>query len=112
MDNAEITAEKQLPGVPFTKDDPRINRNGRPVGTYSLKTRIEKLLRENPEVEAKLVADLLEKEQGLVYQMIDGRPRQVTELDAKVEMSVDPETKNKVEGNIDSLLGLTEEDKN
>tara|TARA_R110000868_G_C10971076_1_gene769956 strand:+ start:4837 stop:5178 length:342 start_codon:yes stop_codon:yes gene_type:complete len=88
------------------------NPNGRPKGTYSLKTLIEKKLRENPELEAKLIADILEKEQALVYQMIDGRPKQVTELDAKVEMSVDPETKNKVEGNIDSLLGLIEEDNN
>lgn len=94
---------KFLPGNPG---------GGRPKGSYSLKTRIEKLLRENPEVEAKLVADLLEKEQGLVYQMIDGRPKQTTELEGKLEVTYDPETKNKVEGNLDSLLGLSEKDKN
>ena len=106
MDNAELTATKQATGVPFTKDDPRINRNGRPPGTYSLKTLIEKKLKESPELEAKLIADLLEKEQGLLYQMIDGRPKQTTELEGKLEVSYDPETKNKVEGNIESLLGL------
>lgn len=63
---------KFLPGNPG---------GGRPKGTYSLKTLIEKKLRENPELEAKLIKDILEKEQALVYQMIDGRPKQEGSLD-------------------------------
>lgn len=88
---------KFLPGNPG---------GGRPKGTYSLKTLIEKKLRENPEIEAQLISDILEKEQALVYQMIDGRPKQITEAEVKLEVKADPETKEKVEKNIDSLLGL------
>ncbi len=85
--NADLTAEKQLPGVPFTKDDPRINRDGRPKGSFSLKTLIEQRLKEHPETREKLIDDLLEKEQGLVYQMIDGKPKQSTELDANLNVT-------------------------
>lgn len=68
----------------FTPGNPG---GGRPKGTYSLKTLIEKKLKENPELEAKLIADILEKEQALVYQMIDGRPKQSTELDGKLDIT-------------------------
>lgn len=108
MVEVEETTEKQLGGITGKGFMPGQsgNPNGRPPGTYSLKVKIEKALRENPELEAKLVADLLEKEQGLVYQMIDGRPKQITEAEVKMEVKTDPDTKQKIEGNIDSLLGL------
>lgn len=47
-----------------------------------------------------------------LFKMAEGNPAQETKVEGKLEVSYDPETKNKVEGNIDSLLGLTEEDKN
>lgn len=53
---------------------------GRPKGTYSLKTKIINFLKENPEAEKKLMAELLAKEQGLLLQMIDGRPHQATDV--------------------------------
>jgi len=62
-----------------------LNPHGRPKGTYSLKTLIEKRLKENPEIEQKLIEDLLTREQGLVYQMIDGKPRQNIGLDGGEE---------------------------
>lgn len=58
-----------------------LNPNGRPKGSYSLKTLIEKKLKENPDIEEKLINDLLEREQSLVYQMIDGKPRQNIGID-------------------------------
>lgn len=75
-ENTETTA-KIVRGVPFQKgDDPRRNTDGRPKGTYSLKTKIINLLKENPELEDKLIADLLAKDQALLIQLIDGRPHQ------------------------------------
>jgi hypothetical protein len=57
-----------------------LNPSGRPAGSYSLKTKIIQLLKDKPEVEKQLIADLLEKEQGLLIQMIDGRPKQDVEV--------------------------------
>src|SRR3990167_9104530 len=56
------------------------NPNGRPAGAYSLKTKIEQRIKEHPETETKLIDDLLNKEQGLVYQMIDGKPKASIDL--------------------------------
>lgn len=59
---------------------PPMNPDGRPKGTFSLKTLIINKLKEQPELREKLIADLLEKEQGLLIQMIDGRPKQDVEV--------------------------------
>lgn len=60
-----------------------LNPNGKPKGTYSLKSKIIQLLKDNPDIEKKLVNDLLKKEQGLIYQMIDGRPKQDVSVEQK-----------------------------
>ncbi len=57
------------------------NPNGRPKGTFSLKTLIVKKLEEQPELREKIIAELFEKEQALIFQMIDGKPRQNLGLD-------------------------------
>jgi hypothetical protein len=100
--NGENTGKDPVTGK-FLPGNPG---GGRPKGTYSLKTKIIKLLEEKPELEAKLIADLMEKEQGLLLQMVDGRPKQTTELEGKLEINYDPETKNKVEGSLDNILGI------
>lgn len=51
-------------------------------------------------------------DKNIIWEMGEGKASQKLEGGLKLEVSYDPETKNKVEGNIDSLLGLTEEDKN
>ncbi len=54
------TAEKQQIGVPFTKDDPRINREGRPKGSgISITTEIKKKLKEVPEGQKATYLELL-----------------------------------------------------
>ena len=55
--NAEITAKKHLPGVPFVKGDPRINLAGRPKGSYSLVESIRHKLQEIPEGKDKTYAE-------------------------------------------------------
>jgi hypothetical protein len=105
-DNAELTAgiKREATGVPFTKDDPRINREGRPKGSYSLKVLIERKLRENPEIEAKLIADLLEKDQALIYQMIDGKPKQAMEMSGDLNITNDPEHRRTIEEAISQTI--------
>ena len=41
-----------------------------------------------------------------ILDRLNGKPKQTTQVEAKVSMNYEPETKQKVEGNIDSLLGL------
>ena len=40
---------KRVPGKPFVKNDPRINRDGRPPGSVSIVAEIKKKLEEVPE---------------------------------------------------------------
>jgi hypothetical protein len=75
-DNTKIIVENSYTDAKTGKFVPGNPGGGRPPGTYSLKSKIIKLLKENPEIEEKLIADLLVKEQGLLIQMIDGRPKQ------------------------------------
>lgn len=83
MDNTDISAEKvhKVIGKPFKSGEEwKGNAEGRPPGSFSLKTLIINKLKEQPELREKLIADLLEKEQGLLIQMIDGRPKQDVEV--------------------------------
>lgn len=78
------------------------NPGGRPVGSISLKEYARKYLRELSDEEKKEFLEGLDKVD--IWKLAEGNPAQET----KVEMSVDPETKAKVENNIESLLNIHE----
>ena len=104
----EVTSDKQENVVIRNEKGQVIsgtpNPNGRPKGSYSLKVLIEKKLRENPDIQEKLIADLLEKDQALVYQMIDGKPKQAIDVDGNLNITNDPEHKKLVEQALDEVL--------
>lgn len=92
MENTVKTAENRG-GKPFTKDDPRINRNGRPKGSFSLVEMIKKKLQEVPEGKDKTYAEyfieqlmkksVIEGDTSMMKDMInrvDGMPKQAMDL--------------------------------
>lgn len=93
------TAEKQQVGVPFTKGDPRINREGRPKGSgISITTEIKKKLEEVPEGQKATYLELLinrifkqaiqDGDQQMIkniWNYVDGLPKQ------NIGLSGDPE---------------------
>jgi hypothetical protein len=94
MNEADKTAENsKVPGKPFEKDDPRINRNGRPKGSISVVSAIKKKLEECPEGKEKtylhyLVEKIMKKaivddDVAMIKDIInrvDGMPQQKTDI--------------------------------
>lgn len=88
------TAKKHQIGVPFVKGDPRINREGRPEGTFSLLTLLKQELQKVSEgQDKKTYADLIVKrmlkqaiEKGdqqqikLIWNYLEGLPRQPVDV--------------------------------
>lgn len=86
------------------------NPSGKPKGTISLKKFAQAYIQNLTEEEKMEFLEGLDKKD--IWEMAEGKAAQQTDSSIKLEVTYDPETKNKVEGNLDSLLGLTEEDKN
>lgn len=78
---SDTTDEKQKPWL-FQKGESG-NPNGRPKGTFSIKTRIIERLESNPEELEKMVQVLISDYPALVLQMIDGRPSQSREQESR-----------------------------
>ena len=57
-----------------------LNPEGRPPGSFSIKTKIIKRLEENPDELKAIIEYLMEHERALLFQMIDGRPPQKTDI--------------------------------
>jgi len=88
--SAGKTAKNNVPGKPFTKDDPRINRDGRPKGSgISITTAIKRELVNIPEGQKATYLQILIKKilkkaiiegdqqtQKLIWNYIDGMPKQ------------------------------------
>ena len=53
---------------------------GRTPGSFSIKTKIIKRLEENPDELKAIIEYLMEHERALLFQMIDGRPPQKTDI--------------------------------
>ena len=105
MKKVEKTTPYQLGGKGGKGFMPGISGNpkGRPVGTFSLKSLIIKRLQENPDQKERIIDELLLNDQGLVLQMIDGRPKQSMDLKGEMSVSVDPEKRLLIENAIDSI---------
>jgi hypothetical protein len=79
--NAKESASNQrVIGRPFP---PGVSGNpaGRPKGTVSIKESIRRYLRENPGEVDRLVQHFVKSDPGLMWQMLEGRPKQNVDMD-------------------------------
>ena len=86
-------------GKPFTKNDPRINKEGRPVGTKNLTTKVREALEKIAEgkdytYEEAFIKSLLKKAivdgdtstQRLIWNYLDGMPTQKLEESGELKI--------------------------
>lgn len=100
MSENTVKTENNRGGKPFTKDDPRINRNGRPKGSFSLVEMIKNKLQEIPEGKDKTYAEyfieqmmkktVVEGDVSMMKDMInrvDGMPKQSIGLQGELRVN-------------------------
>lgn len=100
--------------MPFVKDDPRINREGRPVGSRNFTTKVREALEKIAEgedytYEEAFIKSILKKAiedgdsstQKLIWNYLDGMPMQTTDITSKGErlLVMPPELINKNDTN-------------
>jgi len=100
----EVTV-KNRGGKPFVKGDPRINREGRPPGSFSITEIIKKKLQELPKGErtktyvVQLVEKILDKAikdgdqptQKMIWNYIDGLPKGTLDLTNRLVVTKEDE---------------------
>lgn len=90
---AEVTAKNNATGRPFEKNDPRINREGRPKGSLSVVAELKRQLEQCPEGDKRTYLEILVKKvlkKGIVdgdvtmikdiINRVDGMPQQRTDI--------------------------------
>lgn len=89
-----------MPGIPFTKDDPRINREGRPPASKNFTTKVREALEKIADgkeytYEEALIKSVLKKAivdgdtstQRLIWNYLDGMPKQSLEVDGSLDLT-------------------------
>ncbi len=61
------------------------NPEGKPKGVVSIKTEIMKRLKKNPGELKEIIEYFIKENRELMWQMLEGRPRQQVGIDAKIE---------------------------
>jgi len=78
------------------------NPSGRPKGALNLKNKIRKYLEENPGEVDQLVQHFVKKDPGLMWQMLEGRPKQ------NVDMDVDKDSISELTNLFRAMAGVTQ----
>ncbi len=79
---SDISDEKQKTWL-FQKGQSG-NPAGRPKGKFSIKSKIIQRLEESPQELEELINYLIKNQQSLIFQMVDGRPKQGPKEDVDV----------------------------
>jgi len=107
-ENADLTAEKEqkVPGIPFVKNDPRINYAGRPKGSISPITRVKQIFEEDPDKFEEFITEYIKDPANRkhIVEMIDGKAKQALDLGGTLNLNVDPERRAIIEKAIDEVL--------
>ena len=76
--------------MPFTKNDPNINREGRPVGSVSPITKLKQMFEADPDKFTKFVEDYRDDPMSRrhIVEMLDGKPRQPIDHDLRGELTI------------------------
>lgn len=68
------------------------NPSGRPAGSISIKDKVRQYLEDNPESLREMVEKFVKTKPELVWQMLEGRPGQKTQLSGPNDAPLLPET--------------------